>query len=123
MDEMQPNANPGGDSLVMDHFSDGLLLHLRLPGQTSLQLSTSCLMPDDSDGCRVGFASREYAAGDGGMMRDGTLVHLNRVFSAEHSNNRHAHRLHHHNRGYAQAEIMESATKKKQSTIILVNHE
>jgi hypothetical protein len=96
----------------MDHFSDGLLLRLRLTRPN--ELAAFYLMPDGLDRCRVGFASREDAAGDGGMMRDGALVCLNRVFSVEHPD-WHARRLHHHNRGYAHAE--------QQSTIILVNHE
>ena len=89
----------------MDHFSDGLLLRLRLTRPN--ELAAFYLMPDGLDRCRVGFASREDAAGDGGMMRDGALVCLNRVFSVEHPD-WHARRLHHHNRGYAHAEIMET---------------
>ena len=95
---------------MMDHFSDRLLLCLQLTRPK--EFATFYIMPDGLDGCRVEFASREYAAGDGRMMRDGALVHLNRVFSAEQPPNRHACMLHHHNCGYAHADIMESATKK-----------
>ena len=64
------------------------------------------VMDDDRpDGCRVGFATREYVAGARGHLLDGVVVRLFKVYIQEHPN-RHYSTLDHHNLGYAIAEIV-----------------
>ena len=52
---------------------------------------------DGSDGCRVGFTAREYAAGGNGLLLDGAVIEIVSVFTPD-SKNRSMHRLYHHNR-------------------------
>ena len=71
----------------MLHHDDGgvgMLVHLRMLVQD--ELACFAVNPDGSDGCRVAFAAREYAAGENGRRFDGALVHLVAVYSPEHEN-------------------------------------
>jgi hypothetical protein len=73
------------------------------------ELACYVVNPDGLDGCRVGFASREYAAGPNGKRFAGVLVWLVAVYIPNHEN-RTACRLYHHNHGYAVAEVVQFST-------------
>ena len=88
--------------------SVGLKLRLRLTERNDL--AAHYIHNDGSDGCRVGFASLEYAAGEGGRTRDGAIVCLREIFTAE-SENTYQRRLFHQNCGYAIAEIISFANE------------
>ena len=64
---------------------------------------------NQSEGCRVCFAAREYAAGDNDRHLDGAIVKIVDVFTADHSNSM-MRRLFHHNRGCAYATVLSIAT-------------
>ncbi len=95
-----------GNIMVLERPDNGVGMVLRLRMYVRNELAAYSLNPDGSDGCRVGFASREFAAGPNGVRFDGSLVRLITVYTADHEN-RTARRLFHHNRGYAVAEVIE----------------
>ena len=50
------------------------------------ELACFAVNPNGSDGCRVAFAAKEYAAGEIGRRFDGALVRLVQVYSPVHEN-------------------------------------
>ena len=72
--------------LVLQRGDDGvgMLLHVRMIVKN--ELACFALNPEGSDGCRVAFATREYAAGENGRRFDSALVRLVEVYSSEHEN-------------------------------------
>jgi hypothetical protein len=97
-----------GNILVLQRVDDGVGMLLRVRMIVENELACFALNPDGSDGCRVAFAAREYAAGENGRRFDGALVRLVEVYSPEHEN-RTARHLYHRNRGYAVGEVIEFA--------------
>ena len=97
-----------GNILVLQRGNggEGMLLRVRMIVEN--ELACFALNLDGSDGCRVAFAAREYAAGKNGRRFDGVLVRLVAVYSPEHENMT-AQRLYHHNCGYAVGEAIEFA--------------
>ena len=93
-----------GNSLVVNRDDGGVGLRLCLRSFMEHELACYTINPDGSDGCCVGFAAREYAAGENDLCLDGMIVLLVEVFTADHDN-RSMHRLFHHNRGYAYADV------------------
>ena len=77
------------------------------------ELACYVVRRDGTDGCRVGFAAKEYAAGEKGAKLDGVIVRIVDVFLPDNPN-RTARRLYHHNRGYAVAEIVSVPFGKKE---------
>ena len=73
------------------------------------KLAGDIMNDDGSEGCRVCFAAREYAAGDNDRCLDGAIVKIVEVFTADHPNST-MRRLFHHNRGYASAIVLSLAT-------------
>jgi hypothetical protein len=94
-----------GNILVLQHGNGGVGMLLLVRMIVENELACFALNPDGSDGCRVAFAAREYAAGENGRRFDGALVCLLEVYSPEHEN-RTARRMYHHNRGYAVGEVI-----------------
>jgi len=90
--------------LVIDH-EDPIGLELRLRLTDNQELAAHWINADGTDGCRVGFASAEYAAGDGGEARDGAVVRVIVMYTPD-DGNKNARALFHRNRGYAIAEII-----------------
>ena len=75
-----------GNILVLEHPDNGVGMVLRLRMYVRNELAAYSLNPDGSDGCRVGFASREFPAGPNGVRFDGALVRLITVYTADHEN-------------------------------------
>ena len=69
------------------------------------ELAAYVVSDDGSDGCSIGFVSREHAVDARGCLLDGVVVRLFKVNTQEHPN-RHFCALYHHNLGYAVAEIV-----------------
>ena len=84
-----------------------MLLHLCI--MVHNELACYVVNPDGSDGCHVGFASREYGAGPNGKRFASVLVCLVAVYTPDHEN-RTACWLYHYNRGYAVAEVVQFST-------------
>ena len=76
----------------------GMVLRLRM--MVPHEVSCYTINDDGSDGCRVGFVAREYAAGENGCRLDGRTVCISEVFHCDDAN-RSMRRLFHHNHGYA----------------------
>jgi hypothetical protein len=68
------------------------------------ELACYVINSDGSDGCRVGFASRESTVGPNGERFNGALVHLVAVYTPDHEISTVC-RLYHHNSEYAVAEV------------------
>ena len=75
-----------GNIVVLDHAVGGVGMLVRLRMLVQNELACFAIIPDGSDGCRVAFAAREYAAGENGRSFDGALVHLIAVYSPEDKN-------------------------------------
>jgi hypothetical protein len=90
-----------GNSLVLnlDDWGVSVRLRLRLTNAAN-ELACYSIGIDDSDGCRVGFTAREYAARANGPRLDGAVVEIVSVFTTEREN-RSMRRLYHHNCSYA----------------------
>ena len=73
-------------------------------------MSWHVIKPDGTDGCRVAFAAKEYAAGENGLRFDGATVRIVEMFLPDNPN-RTVRRLYHHNRGYAVGEIVSFSNK------------
>jgi len=87
------------NSLVLNRDDWGVGAHLRLRMTNAVdKLAWYSIGSDGSDGCRVGFTAREYAAG--GKDRGWTELSL------RDSKNRSMHRLYHPNRGYVYAIVL-----------------
>ena len=99
-------SHPDGcGNVVLERDDHGLGLLLRLRMIRKDELAAYAVKPDGSDGSRVAFAAKEYAAGDNCSRLNGAVVRLVDVFLPD-NENRTARRLYHHNRGYAVAEIV-----------------
>jgi hypothetical protein len=94
-----------GNSLVLNREDYGVGIVLRLRLVVRDQLACYTIRNDGTDGCRVCFAAREYAAGENGQRLDGAIVRITDVFTPE-SENSSVRRLYHHNRGYAYAVVL-----------------
>ena len=92
--------------LNQEDFGVGLCLQLCLLVHHKLACYT--INDDGSYGCRVCFATREYAAGKNDYRLDGAVVKLIDVFTAEHEN-RSMRYLFHRNCGYAYAVVVSYA--------------
>ena len=62
--------------LVLERADCGVGMLVRLRMLVQNELACFAINPDGSDGCRVAFAAREYAAGENGRRFDGALVRL-----------------------------------------------
>ena len=82
-----------------------------MSGQTNLheqledELAAFVMKSDGTDGCRVAFAAKEYAAGENGLRLDGAIVRIVDVFLPNNPN-RMARCLYHHNYSYAVGKIV-----------------
>ena len=94
-----------GNLLVLNRPDGGvgMVLHLRM--MVPHEVSCYTINDDGSDGCRVCFVAREYAAGENGCRLDGRMVCISEVFHCDDAN-RSMRRLFHHNRGYAYARFV-----------------
>jgi len=97
------------NSLVVNMVDSGVGLCLRLRSFVRNELAGYTIHDDGSEGCRVCFAAREYAAGDNDRRLDGAIVQIVEVFMADHPNSM-MRRLFHHNHGYASAIVLSLAT-------------
>jgi hypothetical protein len=97
-----------GNSLVLNREDSGVGLHLRLRSFVPHELACYTMNDGGSDGCRVCFTAREYAAGENYQRLDGCIVKLTDVFTAEHEN-RSMRYLFHRNCGYAYAVVVSYA--------------
>jgi hypothetical protein len=79
------------------------------------ELACYAIRRDGTDGCRVAFAAKEYAAGEKGVILDGVIVRIVDVYLPDNPN-RMARRLYHHKRGYAVGEIVSLPFKKKEES-------
>jgi hypothetical protein len=97
-----------GNIVVLQRNDGGVGMLLRVRMLVRDELACFAVNPDGSDGCRVAFAAREYAAGENGRRFDGALVRLVAVYSPE-DENRMARRLYYCNCGYAIGEVIDFA--------------
>ena len=102
-----------GNSLVLERSDNGVGMELRLRMKVADELACYVVRRDGTDGCRVGFAAKEYAAGEKGAKLDGVIVRIVDVFLPDNPN-RTARRLYHHNRGYTVAENVSVPFGKKE---------
>ena len=112
-----PTHSCCGVSLVEDHPTrcEGQVFRLRLvpstlEGDTSgTHLALHFVLPDGTDGCRVGFARRRYAITHGPQL-DGRFVRLVEVYhlGLENSSKRAEYRRNH---GFAIGEVLEDGNK------------
>ena len=97
-----------GNNLILNREDLGVGLHLRLRLLVRHELTCYTINDDGSDGCRICFAAREYAAGENDFRLDGAIVKLTDVFTADHEN-RSMRYLFHRNCGYAYAVVVSYA--------------
>lgn len=88
-----------GNILVLEHLNNGLVIILHLQMYLHYKLDTHSINLDGSDGCCIGFASREFATGPNGKRFDGALVRQVLVFMVDRESCS-AERLFLHNHGY-----------------------
>ena len=69
------------------------------------ELACYSIGSDYSNGCHVGFTTREFAAGGNGPRLDGAVVEIMSIFTPD-SKNHSMHHLYHHNHGYACAIVL-----------------
>eukprot|EP00956_Cyclotella_meneghiniana_P039178 scaffold167095_cov20-Cyclotella_meneghiniana.AAC.1 len=81
---------------------------LRLVKTKPNEIAAHVVLPDGSEGCRVGFAQRKYAADGGADVYDGATVKIIALYTADHENSA-CRALSHRNFGYAPAEIISYA--------------
>jgi hypothetical protein len=79
-------------------------LRMRLVDKTNLACYE--MHPDESDGCHVCFAAREFAIGRRGQFLDGCTVFIKELVLPDDTNSAKRH-LYHRNHGYAIAEVIE----------------
>ena len=94
-----------GNSMVLNHDDLGIGMHLLLRCFVRHELACYTIDENGSDGCRVCFTAREYAAGDNDLRLDGATVKITEMFTTEHVN-RMMRRLFFHNCGYAYAIVV-----------------
>ncbi len=93
-----------GNSLVLETSSRGVGMRIRLRLVDKSHLAGYEVLADGSDGCRVCFATREYAVGACGQNLDGAVVFITEIVLPDDANsNKRA--LFHRNCGYAIAEV------------------
>ena len=83
----------------------GVGLRLRLRSFVRNELACCTMNADGSDGCRVCFTAREYAAGGNDCRLDGAIIEIADVSSADH-NNRSMRYLFHRNLGFTSAVVI-----------------
>ena len=94
-----------GNSLVVERSNNGIGMELRLRMKAADELACYVMKPEGTDGCRVSFAAKEYAAGENGLRLDGAVVRIVGVFLLDNPNQT-VRGLYHHNHGYAVGEIV-----------------
>ncbi len=94
-----------GNSLVLGRDDHGVGMELQLRMKAVDEMACYTIKSDGTDGCRVAFLAKEYAAGDRGLRLNGAIVRIVDVFLPDNPN-RMVRRLYHHNRGYALGEIV-----------------
>eukprot|EP00956_Cyclotella_meneghiniana_P014565 scaffold21860_cov54-Cyclotella_meneghiniana.AAC.5 len=99
-----------GEALVINSPQLGVGMRLRLVCSAPNELAAYFILPDNSNGCRVGFAQRQYAAGNGAALYDGAVVSILEMYTAVHPNSS-CRKLGHHNYGYAPCEVIKFANK------------
>ena len=97
-----------GEHLVIGAPNLGVGMRLRLVHSGEKEIAAHIILPDNSNGCRVAFAQRQYAAGNGPARYDGAVVSIVDMYTAHHPNSA-CRKLGHHNYGYAQAQVVEFA--------------
>ena len=75
-----------GNSLVVERIDNGVGMELRLWMKAADKLACYVMKPDGTDGCRVSFAAKEYAAGENGLWLDGAIVRIVDVFLPDNPN-------------------------------------
>jgi hypothetical protein len=98
-----------GNSMVVNRVDSGVGLCLWLRSFVRNELAGYIMNDDGTEGCRICFAAREYAAGENDRRLDGAIIKIVEVFTADHPNSMMRH-LFHHNHGYAYATILSLAT-------------
>jgi hypothetical protein len=88
-------------------------MELRLRMKVPDKLACYVMRSDGTDGCRVGFVAKEYAAGEKGARLDGVIVQIVDVF-LPHNPKGMVIRLYHHNCGYAVGDIVSLPFRKKE---------
>ena len=101
------DLHPDGcrDSLVIERADHGVGMEFRLRMKVADELTCYIMKSDGTEGCRVAFAMKEYAAGKKGSRLDGAIVRIVDVFLPGNPN-RAARRFYHHNCSYAVGEIV-----------------
>ena len=99
------NHDKCGEDLVLDAPNLGVGMRLRLVHSAPNEIAAHIILPDGSNGCRVAFAQRQYAAGNGAARYDGAVVEIMNMYTAAHPNSA-CRKLSHHNYGYAQSRIV-----------------
>ena len=90
--------------MVLERPTHGVGLQIRMKMVEGIHLAGYMVNDDGSDGCRVCFAAREYAAGVTGQLLDGASVWIKEMVLPD-DENASKRALFHHNRGYAIAEL------------------
>jgi hypothetical protein len=100
-------VHPGGcgDVLVLSKEDFGVGMLLRIHNSIPNELAVHVIKRDGTNGCRVGFAKREYATEENVQKYDGVTVRLVNVFTRYHEN-QYCRHLAHKNFVYADAEII-----------------
>ena len=93
-----------GNVLVINRDDMGVGLRLHQRSIVRKELACYTMNDNGSDGCRVCFTAREYAAGDNDRRWDGAIEKITDVFSADYENS--SMHLFHHNRAYASAVVL-----------------
>jgi hypothetical protein len=94
-----------GNSPVVERFDNGVGMELWLRMKVADELACYVIKPDGTDGCRVAFPAKEYAAGENGLWLNGAIVRMVEVF-LPYNPNRTVRHLYHHDHGYAVGEIV-----------------
>ena len=75
-----------GNALVLNRDDMGVGLRLHLCSFVRNELACCTMNADGSDGCRVCFTAREYAAGGNDCRLDDVIIGITDVSSADHNN-------------------------------------
>ena len=90
--------------ILMD-VDHGVGMELRLRMKAVDEMACYTIKSDGTDGCRIAFLVKEYAAGENELRLNEAIVWMVEVFLLDNPN-RTVRRLYHHNRGYAVGEIV-----------------
>ena len=85
-------------------------MRLQLVRSAPNELAAHVILSENSNGCRVAFAQRQYATGNGAAHYDGAVVSILEMYTAVHPNLA-CRKLGHHNYGYAPCEVIEFANE------------